>query len=76
MVTLNTEQTAEGQRLFFDDGSLAGMLVYIVDGGHWRHLGPDDEWTGPRRSCLQAAEYDALAWAADRENKARKSPAA
>ena len=78
---LNTEHGPQGIALTFDDGSEAGSLVYVPDSqrpgcGHWRHLGPDEQWTGPRRSCLEAAQFDALAWAADRENKARKGIAA
>lgn len=66
---LNTEPTTNGLRLFFDDGSLAGELVYLAEGPFWRHMDPDDQWTGPRRSCLEAAQYDALAWAAARPHQ-------
>ncbi len=64
---LTTEITASGLKLTFPNGHDAGRIVFSVVENNYTfeapfHLKED----GPARNCLEAAEFDALAWASER----------
>lgn len=65
---LNTEITDHGVAMTFEDGSDAGLVRY--NSNHttlrpWQHIGPTGINTGPHRHTREAAQFDALAWAAE-----------
>lgn len=61
---LNTKSTMRGTELTFEDGRPAGLIVYLSDTGQFHHERPDGCF-GIVRLSHEAAEFDALAWAAD-----------
>ena len=70
MITLTTQTVDRGQSLTTDDGTFFGMIYYNPKdrkGKPWQFtaLSPLDTKMvrGPRRVALEAAKYDALAWA-------------
>ena len=73
--TLNTKNTAAGIVLTFDDGRAAGIIKYLPtvpphkNAPGYRHYRDGAHW-GPWRLTIEAAQFDALAWAADENAKA------
>lgn len=69
MLSLDTELTSGGQKLTLD-GKYAGMIyVHSLSDGtmSYRYSPPFGQDFSPVRSCLIAAQYDALAWNEDRQ---------
>ena len=72
MTHLNTEHTSDGQRLTFPSGADAGMIIYLPGYNLFCHEQP----SGPRsqsRLTSEAAQFDALAWAADETERKRRA---
>ena len=63
---LNFKSTMDGTKLTFDDGTNAGLIVYLPNISSFRYQKPDGR-LGEYRRTHEAAEFDALAWAADFE---------
>lgn len=71
---LNTLFTGDGVILTFNNGNDAGIIEPVfarsdrfkVVGYHHRYGLAGEFQFGPDRRTMEAAEYDALAWAADR----------
>ena len=75
--TLNTEHKPEGIVLTFDDGESAGIVRFTHGTpSPWHHEPPGDynyHIHGPDRLSLEAAQFDALAWASDHLERKRRS---
>lgn len=73
MITLTTERVDKGQRLTMDNGTFFGMIYRSTRQNKkpWQFVGMSPLAKikkGPWRATLQAAQYDALAWAEDWAN--------
>ena len=64
--TLNTELKDHGVALTFPDGRNAGQIAYDLETRRYHFESPDRPTFGPDRNCLEAAQFDALAWAAEK----------
>lgn len=67
MTSLNTELIAGGVKLAFPGGRDAGGITYDLDSRTYHFTPPrtGPYMNGPVRNCLEAAQFDALAWAAE-----------
>ena len=66
MTTLNTELAEDGIKLTFPSGYNAGNIAYDLDSRSYHFEAPQrPDLNGPSRNCLEAAQFDALAWAAE-----------
>lgn len=71
MTTLNTELVTGGQKMTFPDGRDAGGITYDLDSRTYHFEPPHrPDLNAPARNCLEAAQFDALAWAAEINQRA------
>ena len=69
--SLNTELFTGGVRLTFEGGRSAGVITYDPDTYTYHFHAPHHpDAYGPKRNCLEAAQFDALAWAAEINQRA------
>ena len=64
--TLNTELCSSGVKLTFPGGRDAGRINYDPDRRAYTYEPPCGDRTARTRNCLEAAQFDALAWASER----------
>lgn len=64
MVRLNYQPVRTGYLMTFENGKVAGVIIYSQDclQWQWRPKGCPKDY-GPKRCTREAADYDALAWA-------------
>ena len=69
--TLNTELTPDGVKLTFFNGRDAGQITYDLDSRTYHFEPPHrPDLNAPTRNCLEAAQFDALAWASEINQRA------
>lgn len=75
MLSLDTSLTNDGQKLTLNEK--AAGTIYINPFGNgtmsYRFSPPSGQDLSPVRSCLIAAQYDALAWGEDRQATMNKN---
>ncbi len=69
--TLDTKHGLNGMELIFPDtGASAGVIKWVSANDAFIWTGPNGE-TGSQHVCLEAAQFEALAWASDYKALAR-----